>query len=239
MFSETARRSPATLTDHHHQCYFGARAETCKCSTLMSVGIVLCSGAERGQVQPRAGSGLGEGAELQRRWCQCILHLGRKSCSFSSPHMCNSQRYRGPVLLFLCEVLCQLCMAALVSVSVGASREASKHWCCWGRNMGQLWFSQWICMLHLWAWATSPSVWELFPGFVLENQVETLLWESTTVLFPSFVFSPVLPPAPCWVWRHFVSDLLRKLSASVFKCGMWLLPLPRLRKSWVQPARKP
>lgn len=128
MFSETVRRSPATLTGHHHRCYFGARAETCKCSTLMrfmSVGMVLCSGAERGQAQPRAGSDLGEGAELQRRWCQCILDSGKKRCSFSSAHLCNSQWYRESVLLFLCEVLCQLCMAALVSVSVGASREAS------------------------------------------------------------------------------------------------------------------
>lgn len=128
MFSETVRRSPATLRGHHHLCCFEAGAETCKCSTLMrfmSVGMVLCSGAERRQAQPRAVSGLGEGAELQRRWCQCILHSGKKSCSFSPAHTCNSQRHREPVLPLLCEVLCQLCLAALVSVSVGASREAS------------------------------------------------------------------------------------------------------------------
>lgn len=128
MFSETVRRSSATFAGCHHCCYFGARAETCKCSTLMrfmSVGMVLCNGAERGQVQPGAGSGLGESAELQRRWCQCILYLGKKNCCFSSAHVCNSQQYHEPVLLFLCEALCQLHMAALVSVSVGASREAS------------------------------------------------------------------------------------------------------------------
>lgn len=54
-----------------------------------------------------------------------MLHSGKKSCSFSSAHTCNSQRYHESVLLLLCEVLCQLRMAALVSVSVGASREAS------------------------------------------------------------------------------------------------------------------
>lgn len=50
---------------------------------------------------------------------------GRRAVLFSSAHMSNSQRYHEPVPLFLCEVLCQLCVAALVSVSVGASREAS------------------------------------------------------------------------------------------------------------------
>lgn len=62
---------------------------------------------------------------VTERWCQCILDSGKKRCSFSFAHMCNSQWYREPVLLFLCEVLCQWGTAALVSVSVGASREAS------------------------------------------------------------------------------------------------------------------
>lgn len=67
MFSETVRRSLATLPGHHHCCYFGVRAETKQCSTLvrlMSVGTVLCGAAEVGQAQPRAGS---EGAELHSR----------------------------------------------------------------------------------------------------------------------------------------------------------------------------
>lgn len=84
MFSETVRRSPATLPGHHHCCYFGVRAETKQCSTLvrlMSVGTVLCGAAEVGQAQPRAGS---EGAELHSRWCQCPLHSRKKSCSSSS-----------------------------------------------------------------------------------------------------------------------------------------------------------
>lgn len=51
--------------------------------------------------------------------------LRKKSCSFSSAHTCNSQWYREPVLLSQCDVLCQLCMADLVSESEGASREAS------------------------------------------------------------------------------------------------------------------
>lgn len=88
MFSETVRRSPATLTGHHHRCYFGARAETCKCSTLMrfmSVGMVLCSGAERGQAQPRAGSDLGEGAELQRGDVSAYWTRGRRGVLFPLP----------------------------------------------------------------------------------------------------------------------------------------------------------
>lgn len=237
MFSETVRRSPATLTGHHHRCYFGVRAETCKCST--SVGMVLCSGAQRGQAQPRAGSGLGEGAELLRRWCQCILDSGKKRCSFSSAHMCNSQWYREPVLLFLCEVLCQLCMAALVSVSVGASREASPKLVLLRQEYG----AALILSVDLHVTLVSLSnqsqcmrvIFWLCSG---EPGKNPFVKEHYSFISLSFVFSPVLSLALCWVWSHFVSDLLCKLSASVFKRGVWLLPLPRLRKSQIQPARK-
>lgn len=93
MFSETVRRSPATRTGHHHHCYFGARAETCTCSTLvrlMSVGMELCSGTARGQARPRAGLAVGKGPTCRERRVTTYHTQEEELFLFLCPHVQQS-----------------------------------------------------------------------------------------------------------------------------------------------------
>lgn len=147
------------------------------------------------------------------------MHSGRKNCSFSSAHTCISQGYSE---LVLCEVLCQLRMAALVSVSVRASREASPALVLLRQEHGAA-----LVVLPVDLRVTLVSLsnqsyrmrvisW-LCPG---EPGRNPFVREHYGFISLFLIFSPVLPLAPCWVWSHFVSDLLHKPSASLFKCGV-------------------